>query len=93
MRLIQKDVDVTHARIHIKAQWVDNFRRAGTVHIHVAKNVSDTAASTLIDGEPSDVTRTLAGIAEIAWRMGWRPEGLDAVLLHAVRTHGGKSPL
>ena len=87
MRMTYKDVDMSTGRVHVKTMWVDRMRRPSTVKIVVDKNVSAPAASTLIDGEARDVAHVLEGIAEIAWGMGWRPEGLNAALLHAVKTH------
>jgi hypothetical protein len=89
MRLVHKDVDVSHARVNIKAAWVDKMRRPSSVKIVVEKNVSAADLHPLIDGDPADVSKTLAGIASIAWGLGWRPEGLDAALSNALRTHEG----
>ncbi len=88
MRLIHKTVEKTPGRVCIKATWLDNFRRPAEVKIVTQKNVNSAAPFTLIEGDPADVMKTMNGIAQIAWGMGWRPEGLDAALAHAVRTHG-----
>ena len=87
MRLRHKDVDVTPGKIHVKCAWLDKMRRPGSVAITVVKNDSAVDLSTLIEGDPSDVSKTLAGIAEIAWGLGWRPAGLEAAVAAAVRTY------
>ncbi len=87
MRINNKDVNITPGRVHVRTAWLDRMRRPATVKVIIEKNVSSAGLSTLIDGDPRDVSKTLQGIAEIAWSMGWRPTGLDTALIHALRTH------
>ncbi len=70
----------------VLAQWRTRMRTPATVQI-TDDRPSTSHPSTLIEGDSAEVFDTLSGIAEIAWDMGWRPAGLDAVVAGVVKSY------
>jgi len=84
MKLKEKQVTRRGDIMTIKAGWADRMRIPGSVSITIKKNVSATELHPLITGDSTDVAKTLAGIAEIAWGLGWRPIGLGAAVTQVI---------
>lgn len=84
MKLKEKQVTRRGDIMTIKAGWTDRMRMPGSVSINTEKNVSSAVLHTLIEGDSADVAKTLSGIAEIAWGLGWRPVGLGAAVAQVI---------
>ena len=66
----------------IMTDWDDRMRRPGQVTILTEKSVSPgPGGNVLIEGDAAEVIGTMTGIAEIAWKMGWRPVGLGEAII------------
>jgi hypothetical protein len=86
MKKIQSNVQRTGDHVRVTAAWQTRMRTPATVEIQTGKQQL-ASEGLLIEGEAADVRDTLAGLAELAWDMGWRPLGLDHVLGHVVRAY------
>lgn len=73
-------------RMVVKAEWRDRFRKPASVEVVVHR---DTAMldNVVADGDTKDVQGAIFGLAEIAWNMGWRPEGFINSLMGVVAGH------
>ncbi len=64
------------------------MRRPAYVKIEEnVQGVGEEGDSLLIQGEEHKIKTTLYALAGIAWNMGWRPEGLQAVIGNSVLNH------
>lgn len=72
----------------VKATWNDRFRKPASVELVLTMN-SDASGldNTLASGDAKDVAGAIFGIAEIAWNMGWRPEGFVNAVMGVVAAH------
>lgn len=69
----------------VEGYFVNNFRRPQSVKIEFGPAATEAEAKgTVISGDRFEVWYKMAAMAEIAWNMGWRPNGLvptvDAVV-------------
>jgi len=83
MKKLQHNVSRTGDHVKVNAAWVSKMRTPVAVHI-VDEKQAIHSDSLLIEGDAGEVQTTLNGLAEIAWDMGWRPQGLGPVLAHIV---------
>ncbi len=80
--------------VTIDATWTARNRQPAAVWLGLLKGTdgkpvdAGEAAKPLIQGNVVDVNGILNGIATIAWRNGWRPEGLEASLIMLIRNFG-----
>lgn len=59
----------------VSAMWHNGFKKPVAVKVSIEKT-ENPGASVLIQGDAKEVDTTLAGLATIAWNLGWRPRGL-----------------
>ena len=70
-------------RARLDAIWTDQMRRPH--HVSIAIQPAPSAAmAPMVEDEAGDLFKLFSGFAEIAWEMGWRPQGLAATLGHVV---------
>lgn len=58
-----------------------------TINLSPIEEAIGYQESQILSGDSSMVMKTLSALAEIAWAAGWRPMGLEEVLVTALRTH------
>ncbi len=86
MKRIEHEVARVGDKVTIKASWRDQMRQPVKVMITTEK-VHSNSTYPLITGEAGAVSKTINGIAQIAWDLGWRPVGLGPVLARIVETY------
>ncbi len=74
----------------LKASWADRMRRPSSVTLSIQKNVGHSDPTTMIEGDPADVSHVINEIAGIAWGLGWRPPGLAQALVTTVDQYAKK---
>ena len=89
MKKIKHNIQRVGDNQTVVAAWRTRMRTPATVKIDSGKAPDGVAyhEDTLIHGDAAEVFDTLSGIAEIAWEMGWRPRGLDAVVSGVVKSY------
>jgi len=80
MKRVQHEVErLGNDKLKIKALFRDNFKRPA--HVAISRSVSEAQTpSEVIHGDVKEVTDIMYSLAEIAWEMGWRPQGLAPVV-------------
>lgn len=91
MKKLQHNVSRTGDHVKVNAAWVSKMRTPVAVRI-VDEKQAIHSDSLLLEGDAGEVQTTLNGLAEIAWDMGWRPEGLGAILAHIVKVYKIPTP-
>lgn len=76
-----------HVTIH--AAWNNKFRRPHTVKI-VCEEAQLPGPAEVISGDVKNVHGVLFGLAEVAWKLGWRPRGLPETLANIVKNYAPK---
>jgi len=90
MKLNSHRVDRAGDTVRITGTWQDRMRRPGSVVVRQHVNESVSKNEEIIIGDAHEVYSTLSGLADIAWKMGWRPEGLMGGIAHFVESYGKK---
>jgi hypothetical protein len=62
-------------KVVVSGVWTNQMRMPKSVRI-TCDGEGTGFPETLTEGDEGDVFNTLSGMAQIAWEMGWRPEGL-----------------
>lgn len=88
MKLLSHKIDRAGDTLRITGQWQDRMRRPGSVVVTQNVNESQMRESEMLMGDAHEVYATLSGLADIAWKMGWRPEGLMGGIANYVQSYG-----
>ena len=88
MKLLSHRTARTGDKLVITGQWQDRMRRPGSVVVTQNVNESQMRESEILTGDAHEVYATLSGLANIAWKMGWRPEGLMGGIANYVQAYG-----
>jgi hypothetical protein len=75
-------------KLRVKGRWQNRMRQDASVSIErdVLPQGSDVT-SVLLEGDSAEVFDTLAGIAMVAWNLGWRPPGLLGKVAQTVQDY------
>lgn len=86
MKMLSSSVERNGDNFTVRAAFRNRKREPVDVKLFTAKSNEPAGIQRdLWSGDVAEVMGLFGGIAEIAWKMGWRPRGLEGGVAHFVK--------
>jgi hypothetical protein len=87
MKLHNAQKIVKGDKVKYEGQWRDQMRQPAEVRITINKGEAKGDPQVFLEGSAYDTGKVLNALADLAWKNGWRPAGLDSALIMTLAKH------
>lgn len=87
MKMTHGLVERSGDRLKLSGRFFDNLRRPANVKLLIERGPDVEQDDLIVVGDLSDVSGTLNALAELAWKQGWRPRGIQQSLMNLITNY------